>query len=124
MEHIANLVVAQAQVPTDKNDKIWNISEEQVKAVEQFTLDVDREKHLRLRVTKNSMLAIGTEIDVNQIQPYAGFVKIVNSRPIILQPYKNWIVANVMVRNMGRNHRDQFKLGEGQPFGKIYLRKK
>ena len=93
-------------------------------SLDQFTLDFNSEKYLSLRVTKNSMLKIGTEIDASQIQPYAGFVKIVNRGPILLQPYKNWIVAKVMVRNMGgRNHRDKFKLGEGQPFGRIYLKR-
>ena len=126
IERIANSVFAQAKVPTDIDDQIWKISEEEIKSLDQFTLDFDCEQYLSFRVTKNSTLKIGTDIDANQIKLNCGFVKIVNRGPIHLyphpDPYKNLIVGKVMVKNMAKR-RDQFKLFEGTSFGKIHLKR-
>ena len=107
---------------TDINDQLRNISEEEIKSLDQFTLDYDCEQYLYFRVTKNSMLEIGSVIYANQIKFKCGFVKVVNRGPIVLESNKKWIVGKVMVKNMAK-HRDQFRLFEGSTFGTIHSKR-
>ena len=120
-DRLAHSIVA--QFPRHINDKISNIFQDEVLAADDIKVEHGTEKLVVLRITQNSKkFNAGDEIEIS---PNAQFMQILECKVRLAEGrirYKNWIVAQVNIRNM---HKDKclFELGENESFGTITLKK-